>query len=124
MTRRSRRRELIEDHQDQVLAAKRASEWNPTGPQPVFYLLTEPDTARKIADRGFADAGVWSAQSTVTLLDHVPGDIGGGILRVSLPPAAAQEAMRREASDPGEEYRKFLVPLELLRDAYVVHVGQ
>ena len=84
-----------------------------------FYLLTEPETAQKIADRGFLNAGVWSSQSTVTLLDQVPPDAVSGVLRVKLPPDAAQEALRREASDPGEGFRKFLVPLVLLKDAGV-----
>jgi hypothetical protein len=84
-----------------------------------FYLLTEPETARKIAERGFVNAGVWSSQSTVTLLDQLPDDGGNGVLRVKLPPDAAQEALRREASDPGDGYRKFLVPFALLKDAGV-----
>jgi hypothetical protein len=89
---------------------------------PAFYYLTDPATAQKLADRGFADAGVWSHQSTVTLMDNVPGDTGGGILRVSLTSSEGAAVCRHESSDPSEGYRKFLVPLELLTSAYVALV--
>ncbi len=85
----------------------------------MFYYLTDPESAQRIADVGFAASGIWSPYSTVTLIDQVPGNAGGGILRVSLAPADAAETMRREASDPGEGYRKFLVPMNLLKYASV-----
>ena len=88
-------------------------------PTLVFYHVTDPETARNIADRGFAGSDVWSAQSTLTLLDQVPRNKVGSVLRVSLPPELAAETMRRESSDPSEGYRKFLVPMELLRYADV-----
>jgi hypothetical protein len=47
----------------------------------------------------------------------------GGILRVSLPAQESAEAIRLEASDHGEGYRRFLVPMELLRNAFVTLVG-
>ena len=89
----------------------------------MFYYLTDPESARRIADVGFAESGIWSPYSTVTLIDQVPGDTGGGILRIGLAPADAAETMRREASDPGEGYRKFLVPMNLLKYADVALVA-
>ena len=88
----------------------------------MFYYLTDYATAAKIAEVGFLHCGLYNRDSTVTLLDHVPGDMGGGIVRVSLPAAETDEALAREASDRGEGYRKFLVPMELLTHADVVVV--
>jgi len=88
----------------------------------VFYYLTDPESAQRIADVGFAESGIWSPYSTVTLIDQVPSNTGGGILRIGLAPADAAETMRRESSDPGEGYRKFLVPMDMLKNASVAIV--
>ncbi len=86
----------------------------------VFYYLTDREIASRIADVGFLDSGRYDGASTVTLLDHVPPQMGGGIVRVILPEAETEAALHREASDHGEGYRKFLVPMELLTHANVV----
>lgn len=85
----------------------------------VFFLLTDPETAQKVADRGFVASGVWSPLSAVTLMNQVPRDSEGAIVRVSLAPELVPAAMRDEQSDPSADYRKFFVPLTLLRHAYV-----
>ena len=84
-----------------------------------FCYLTDPETAVVIAERGFAAASVWSPLSTLTLLDRVPAGIVDGILLLRLPADAAREAVRNEAFDPGADYRKFLVPMKLLRWASI-----
>ena len=89
----------------------------------VFYYLTDRETAVKIAEVGFLHCGQYNRDSTVTLLDRVPSGKGGGIVRVALPAAEAAEVLHREASDHGEGYRKFLVPMELLTHAYAVVVN-
>ena len=89
----------------------------------VFYFFTDPRTAEEIAERGFAHSHAWDPRSTVSLLDRIPHHMKGGILRVSLPTQESAEAIRLEASDHGEGYRRFLVPMELLRNAFVTLVG-
>lgn len=88
----------------------------------VFYYLAEPATAEEIAEHGFEQSRAWDPQSTVSLLDSVPRHMGGWILRVALPAEEAAEAMLLEASDHGEGYRRFLVPMALLRSAHVMLV--
>lgn len=85
----------------------------------VFFLLTDAETAQKVAHQGFAASGVWSPGSVVTLMNQVPGDRDGAIVRVSLAPELVPAAMRDEHSEPGADYRRFLVPLTLLRHAYL-----
>ena len=88
----------------------------------VFYYFTDADIAQEIAEVGFERSRAWDARSTVSLLDRVPRHMGGGILRVALPAEEAAEAARMEASDHGEGYRRFLVPMALLRNAHVTLV--
>ena len=91
---------------------------------PAFFYLTDPETAASIAAGGFAGSGVYNPRSTVTLLDSVPVEMSGAIVRVLLTPECTREAMRREASDPGEGFRRFLVPMDLLRNAYIIQVDR
>ena len=91
---------------------------------PPFFFLTDPETAASIAEGGFAGSGVYNPRSTVTLLDRVPGEMSGAVVRILLTPACAKEAMRRESSDPGEGFRRFLVPMDLLRNAYIILVDR
>ena len=88
----------------------------------VFYFFTDPHTAEEIAAHGFVSSDAWDPRSTVSLLDRIPSHMKGGILRVSLPAQEAAEVIRLEASDQGEGYRRFLVPMELLRNAFVTLV--
>ena len=96
-----------------------------TTPAPgVFYYLTDPETAATIAHRGFEHSGIWSPHSTATLLDRVPSGMGGGIIRINLTPERALEALRLERSHEGEDFRRFLVPMELLRNAYITRLTE
>ena len=88
----------------------------------VFFFFTDPSTAEEIAANGFANSDAWDPRSTVSLLDRIPPHMKGGILRVSLPAQEADEAVRLEASDHGEGYRRFLVPMALLKNAFVTLV--
>jgi hypothetical protein len=92
------------------------------GGGPVFYYLTDPVTAQEIIEHGFPGSRGWNAASTVTLLDRVPDDVSDGVLCIGLSPENTAAAYRREASDHGEGYRKFLVPMGLLTDARLAHV--
>ncbi len=49
----------------------------------VFYYFADSEAAEQIATHGFEHSGVWTPESTVSLLDRVPEGIGGAVLRVS-----------------------------------------
>ena len=114
-----RYRENIEGRQARIRHGKLSAEWNEASPFPPLYLLTDPDTADRIIGRGFAGSGMWSPQATVTLLDRVPGDLGGSVVRISLAPDQAKAAIACAVDALDDEFRRFVVPLELLKNAYV-----
>jgi hypothetical protein len=96
----------------------------PTPSRGVFFYPTDPHSAQQIADVGFAKSRVWTPQSTVSLLDRIPEGMGGAILRLSLGASETAEVLRLEASDHGEGYRRYLVPMELLKHAHVTLVRE
>ncbi len=107
------------------MTENRARDVRHSGPRGggVFYYFTDSATAKEITELGFENSQAWDPRSTVSLLDRIPPHMGGGILRVSLPPEESDEALGREASDHGEGYRRYLVPMSLLRDAAVTLVS-
>ena len=88
----------------------------------VYYYLTDPASAASIAERGLRKSGIWNPLSTISLIDRLPPHTGGGVLRLVLTPEQSAQVERLEASDHGQGYRRFLVPMGLLRDAYIARV--
>ena len=85
----------------------------------MFYYVTDPKTAVKLVAHGFADADIWCPQSTVTLFDRPPEARGGVLLRVVPAPGMAVEIERYRRASDLDGSRALLVPMALLRDAYV-----
>jgi hypothetical protein len=97
---------------------------NPSATRITFYLLTDPETADRIADRGFAGAGVWSQHAAVTLFDQPIAGSGGAVMRVSLTHEAARELQRHRVEGADDATQTFAAPLHLLENAYVVRIAE
>lgn len=97
---------------------------NPSAKRVTFYVFTDPETADKVADRGFAGVGVWSDNATVTLFDQPLAGSGGAVLRVGLTQDAARELEKHLVDADAADGRTYAAPLSLLDGAYIARVSE
>jgi len=90
-----------------------------------FFHRTDAKTAETILLRGFAHAAQdWHRFGGVWLFDVEPIANGDVVLRIALPPTAVRSVSAYERPPDRSGARRFLVPPELLTEAYIAVVDR